>query len=204
MGATCAVYSRYIHPSKIVSEKYPNRAHAHILHDLVAIRKEKKVVNRVERDVIIFRHDNFPAVELHTVLRWAKVVTEGPPDQFFVDRPPPVAEEENDGSVNVGEPIPDHVFHMHGQAEDIAHVRGLGFEVDDDNDPAPENMPGQTDGVEGTFEAPSAEKWEGICPRKMINVRNNEPALKGVTDETVGGLSYLDMFLIALPVTYLK
>ena len=35
--------------------------------------------------------------------------------------------------------IPAFVLHASGRAEDIANVRSTGFEVDDDNDPAPEN-----------------------------------------------------------------
>ena len=209
VGATCAVFSRYMHPAKTVSDKYPNRVHSHVMDNLLVIRKEKKVVNRVERDVVVFRHDDFPNVELHTVLRRAKVTNEGTPNQFFAEvpshRPPPGTEEEKDGTGEGGERIPAHVFHLHEQSEDIAYVRGLGFEVDDDNDPAPENIPRQQDtAVEGGFVAPTADAWGGICPRKMLNVPNNNPSLKGVTEETVGGITYLKMFLIALPVTYLK
>ena len=73
VGASCTVLSRYMHPAKTVSEKYPNRVHSHKMENLLVLRKEKKVVNRVERDVVVFRHDDFENVELHAVVRWAKV-----------------------------------------------------------------------------------------------------------------------------------
>ncbi len=38
------------------------------------------------------------------------------------------------------EPI-DFVFNARNRAEDIALVRAMGFEVDDDNGPAPQNIP---------------------------------------------------------------
>ena len=37
--------------------------------------------------------------------------------------------------------IPEFVLHASGWAEDIANVRSMGFQVDDNNDPAPENNP---------------------------------------------------------------
>ena len=41
--------------------------------------------------------------------------------------------------------IGDEIFFAQNRAEDIARVRAEGFEVDDDNDPAPENVPGLFD-----------------------------------------------------------
>ena len=41
----------------------------------------------------------------------------------------------------VNEPIADFIFNAQNRAEDIALVRAMGFEVDDDNEPAPENIP---------------------------------------------------------------
>ena len=40
-----------------------------------------------------------------------------------------------------GEDIADFVFNAQNRAEDIALVRNMGFKVDDDNEPAPENVP---------------------------------------------------------------
>ncbi len=38
--------------------------------------------------------------------------------------------------------ISDHIFFAQNRAEDIAHVGKEGFEVYDDNDTAPKNVPG--------------------------------------------------------------
>jgi hypothetical protein len=40
-----------------------------------------------------------------------------------------------------GEEIAGFVFHAQNRAEDIALVRDMGFAVDNDNEPAPENVP---------------------------------------------------------------
>lgn len=40
-----------------------------------------------------------------------------------------------------GKEIADFVFNLQNRAEDIALIRNMGFEADDDNDPALENVP---------------------------------------------------------------
>ncbi len=40
-----------------------------------------------------------------------------------------------------GEEIADFIFNAQNRAEDIALIRDMGFEVDDNNEPAPENVP---------------------------------------------------------------
>ena len=212
VGAVCTVFTRYMHPEKTITNKYPNRLHNDVMEGLLVIRKEKKVVNRVEKEVVVFRHDAFENVELHTVVRWAKVKEEGPAEQFFARVPalePAETSQEIISGENGGEQIPDHVYHLSGQAEDIAHVRGLGFEVDDDNDPAPENIPGasvanNTPSNEPDNVTATPENWEGVCPRKSMNLRNTGASLRGVSEETIGGMNYLTMFLLCLPVTFLK
>ena len=39
------------------------------------------------------------------------------------------------------EPIADFIFTALNWADDIALVRAMGFEIDDENKPAPENIP---------------------------------------------------------------
>ena len=54
-------------------------------------------------------------------------------------------------------------------------MRGLGFEVDDDNDPVPENIPNPGE------DTPNGEQswgWNGICYRKSQNISNVQPKLK--------------------------
>ena len=47
----------------------------------------------------------------------------------------------NKGIDERGEDIADFVFNAQNRAEDIALIPNMGFEVGDDNEPAPENVP---------------------------------------------------------------
>ena len=64
--------------------------------------------------------------------------------------------------------IGDEIFFAQNRAEDIARVRAEGFEVDDDNDPAPENVPRLFDVppaaavVDGGLFEGQSWGWDGI------------------------------------------
>ena len=67
--------------------------------------------------------------------------------------------------------MPDHVYHLSDQAEDINIVKGIDFQVNDNNELAPENAPASQQGDNNHIPS-KFENWEGVCPRKMLNLQN--------------------------------
>ena len=63
--------------------KYPNATQQERLGGLIAIRREKKQVNRVQKWCIIFQHDDFSDRELHCSECYAVIETEGREVDFF-------------------------------------------------------------------------------------------------------------------------
>ena len=59
VGAKCSCYTKYLHPAKVVSERYVNQLVNNVAKNLLCIRKEKKIVNRVKSMCVVFRHDDF-------------------------------------------------------------------------------------------------------------------------------------------------
>ena len=110
----------------------------------------------------------------------------------------PVAEVVDD-SVEIGEDI----FQSGNRAEDITNARGQGFEVDDDNDPAPEDVPDASDAApaahDNLYEGQSWG-WDGIDRRVVVGRNYNEPSFpNGWTPQ---GKSFLDLFLYFFPMTW--
>ena len=144
IGAKCSVKTEYMHPAKIVSDKYPNRTAQSVMDGYCPDRDNKKV-NRREQPCVIFRHGNFEGVELHCVTRWAKVVEQGAAEHFFKIQDAPRATANAGASNKPDAPeqveIGKDIFCASDDAEDIALVRGQGLNVDDDNEAAPENVP---------------------------------------------------------------
>ena len=208
IGAVCRTFMKFIHPSKLIRDKFPNRIDQDKLGEMIAIRQEVKRVNHKDQMCIIMRHDFWPNQELHCVKRWVKVMEEGAAADFF-DAPPTVTpEDEAVPTPNItedeGEPIPEQVFNLTGSsAEDIMHVRRLGLGVDDDNEPAPENIP--TNGP--TEDTAQVWGWNGINERKKANVMNVSPQLLHGLPELSSELpssTLVHLFLTFFPRAYLE
>ena len=181
--------------------KCPNYGHKTKLNELLCIREDKKTINKEEKRVIIFRHNDFENIELYCAERFALVDKEGPESAFFHHGSSNNEENHliNNEKMDEGEKIPNSVFHATGSVDDVNYVESLGFLVDDDNAPAPEDIPTTNEG--GSYDGYEAATWNrnGICPRKRDNVHNVAPSIKGMSKISIlNGVSILTMFLTFL------
>ena len=111
----------------------------------MVVRQDLKKVSRCDQLCIIVHHDEFKTadstiVELHGVKRYWKVVEEGDSDLFFDD---PVAEEEREEepvSVALPDVIDQAINRQSTKNNTIEALCGV-VDIDDDNEPAPENVP---------------------------------------------------------------
>jgi hypothetical protein len=87
----------------------------------------------------------------------------------------------------------------------MAELRRQGIAIDDDNDPAPENIPV---GGEEPQHVVDNLNWKGeegiICPRKAANLPNSFAGFTHYSRDAVQRMSKLDLFMILFPVKYLK
>jgi len=128
-----------LRPSRTVAEALPNAAANQRVEDLVATRHA--VITRSGRTygTIYFTSPSFPGVEISAARRFVIVMAPGHVDATWTHFSPAVhapIEPNLPPIVAATQTIGDEIF------EDIARVRAEGYEVDDDNDPAPENVPG--------------------------------------------------------------
>jgi hypothetical protein len=134
-----------LRPSRTVAKTIPNAAANQHLENLVATRHA--VITRLGKtyDTIYFMSPSFPGVEISAARRYVIVMVPGHANAMWphfapavrasiVPNLPPIAATQTI--------IGDEIFFVQNCAEDIVCVRADGFEVDDDNDPAPENVPG--------------------------------------------------------------
>jgi len=197
IGANCSVLKRFLHSRPIVDAKYPNATQSERLEPLLAIRREKKTVNHKEQWCIIFRHDDFENIELYAAERYCKVVEEGPFESLFVQGEN-VAEAGPGGlTVEEGAPPTATPFLSLNGRDDIARFRAMNFDVDDDNEPAPENIPTANGPPPGE---PSGmyKEWgggSGIDHRRAAGHRFERAKIIGAN----GNDSRISLFLLFLP-----
>ena len=145
-GARCSVLLKLLCPSREVAERFPNATDQQRLDDLIATRLGRADRRGNNFEAVFFTSATFPGLELSCARGKYIMREEGHTHWDVPTRAPrgggrcggaaaqepaaaPIVEEQVE--------IPDEIFRAGNRAEDIALVRGQGFEVDDDNDPAP-------------------------------------------------------------------
>ena len=83
----------------------------------------------------------------------------------------------------------------------MVELRRQGIAIDDDNNPAPENVPRQGETTTGT----GYSRREGIiCPRKAGNLQNYFASFRHYSYDAILRLSLIQLFLVIFPEDYLE
>ena len=94
---------------------------------------------------------------------------------------------------------------MNLTSEDMADLRHQGIAVNDDNDPAPKNIPDTKNIPLPQLEEENLWRSEGIiCPSQSKQLHNKYAAFKNYSREELMKMTELELFLILFPVEYLK
>ena len=122
---------------------------------------------------VYFRHHQFEYELLYCLKRWANtkkaLVKEGDPSQPMdllvgevetASGSDPAPEVETEEDEDHRRPIPVEAFALTGTSEDITRMLGIGLDVDDDNGPAPENIP--TPGTQDESTPELFWGWNGV------------------------------------------
>jgi hypothetical protein len=161
--AHCSVLLKFLCPSKVIAETILNPVRDQRLDDLIAISREVTTRGGKTFVSIFYQSDTIPG-RLHSAERWATVLKQGTgeiwggePEATTADAP--VAPNE------ANEPIADFIFNAQNRAEDIA------LEVNDNNEPAPENIPAPDAplfSLGGGLHEGQEWGWDGIDQRATL------------------------------------
>jgi len=162
-------------------------------------------VDKIYQDVYVFHSEEYPSVLLYCVKRWVKVTKEGPVEYLFLtaatkDQALPAAVEA------VQAPLPKLPRgNTEGfLAEEIAAMRAAGIAVDDDNDPAPENIPTTT--KPGELQVDYNEwGFNGVCYCRSKGCSRAMPSINTdfATREQQRTMNRGAWFLLAFPIDWL-
>ena len=226
---------------RFVGPTTPIRAHAKYQNtynkaDLLGGRIYERLMRRIKpRGRILlayrFRHDDFGDTDLFVAVANCTVVQEGPPISFF-DQPaeadeepnePPSAEAELRASSRNAVQLPfgsdQGVLARGATRDDISALRAQNISVDDDNDPAPENVPDSAPGGSAggrsrsanSAAAPARPKigdvWNwcapNVCPRRAQGVTDAGARFSNHSWDTISNMTPLQVFFLCYPQKYL-
>ena len=201
VGAVVSALIRFIHPSEHIRRIFPNPVAGQRLSDCQTIRQEMKKVSRKDQLVLVVHHDDFKTedgdfIDLYAVKRYWKVHKGGDEDLRF-----DVAST-NDGGAQGEEmlPLPAAVDdYINGERVNVVEALQDVVEIDDDNEPAPENVPRNNDNNTGVF-----GEWghTGFCHRRIQNMPNSPAKIIFNIDPTTDDI-YLQLFEGLFPANFL-
>jgi hypothetical protein len=190
----------------MVADKFPNLAHGWHLPDLICLREEEKITTRKLQTCFVYRHQDFEEKELHAIQQWSKVKSEGSDTQLFGPTANLVEGEvtETEDEPEIRLEIPTFVRNAGNRAEDIAEVCVLGFVVDNNNEPAPENIPAPDNNNLEATDAGLQWGWGGINHRKQANGQATRARINCLSGIALQGAMLLTMLLLFLPRKFME
>ena len=79
VGAVASVMSKFVHPSRSICHKYPNRPNNHKLEGVILVKVGKKVVRRGAYAILVFAftYFDYPDEQFYAARRYIHVTQEG-------------------------------------------------------------------------------------------------------------------------------
>jgi Transposase IS4 len=199
IGAIVECFARFLHPSDQIRRRFVNMKSSLRLKNLVVVGKEVKKVNKKMVDCIVVHSeevkDNDNYICLHAAIKHFTVTTEGPAEEIFgeeaIAEPINVVPEEE---TNILPSEVAAILQRNNFDEHDMTVLENNIQIDDDNAPAPENIPDDNEQPnECTY-----NEWghDGICFRRLTGSVNNQPKIN-IPSSMVPSL--LDLFELLFP-----
>ena len=95
-------------------------------------------------------------------------------------RPLDITDGDNTPGKKQWQEIPQEVQHAGNVREDIALVQAMRFMVDDDNNPAPENIPENGGKAHNNTNNNQTLRWKGADQRAIFGAENSKPKFPGL------------------------
>ena len=168
VGAKASILLSALHPQAIVDVKHPkgSRKNNERLLNCVMMEQVERKIKGVTKPCVLVKHEEYGNDLLYCAEQYAVCTSEGPEDDYFPEQAPkpadlPIWNRDDDDNNDEDETNDDIIHNSQNNAEDIAQVRDAGFLVDNDNDPAPENIPALDTGEEAQKEnvLPLDQEW---------------------------------------------
>ena len=221
VGASCTVKLRFLHPKNQVKDKISNQSSSQQLTGLIVQSKAEKVICKVKKDYFVFQHEDFGGQLVWALQRYVQIDIQGPEQPLFEEETQEPSTAPGEGTNQQNEPaeethptnadaalntIPNNAEDLHLliqemldwggnnlDNDDIISVMVAAPMIDDDNQPAPENLPSTEDSAGATDDIMGLWTHSGICNRKATIQRNAKPELTFWT-LSLSNLSNLNLF----------
>jgi len=202
VGAIGSAATRMFHPGATIREHYPGDLRGRINGVVVTGEGMRLVRHTMKMCYLVSIPGMVDGGEFYIIKRNLKI--NAPPEVPFeserrqrAPRPNPAAMPDGYDRVGLRDVIPN-VF---GGPEEFEQLRAEGIEVDDDNEPLPEDAvpaPPDPEGTQYTYEQPT------FCPRRVNRIPNDEGRWRDARWDQVAGMSEFDLFRMCMPEQFIR
>ena len=201
IGAVGGAASRMFHPGATIRQHFPGDLR-HRIEGAVVTGEGMRPVRHKMKLCYLVSIPGIPDREFYIIKRNFKinVAPEVPFDSERRQRAPArpaVVGREDDDRVGLRDVIPN-VF---GGAEELEALRAEGIEVDDDNEPLPEDAVPAPPDPEGTlynYEQPT------FCPRRVNRIPNDEGRWRDARWDELAAKSEFHLFRMCMPEQFIR
>ena len=196
IGAVGSAKARFFHPSDKIRAKWPNDNKRQLVNVLV-IGEGQRIVNRKNQWCYIVRIPEIDDGSEFHIVKFNFTVNVAPEVPFpgEINRGPRSRRQQRPAAAVAREVDPlraatsDVFANVGNLGDDLEDLRRQGIEVDDDNEPAPEN-------AEPAVERPNNGRFEKpmMCPRRMANVNNAKGKFNSHRWDDIAEMNELDLF----------
>ena len=190
---------------KHVKDKMPNQTSSPQLTGLIVQSKVEKIICKVNKDCIVFRHEDFGRQLIWALQCYVQVDNQNPEQSFFEEETQEAPTAPGEGTNQQNEPsqgttptnvedvsntIPNNAEELPLLIQDMLDWGGNNLDndniigamaaalmIDDDNEPAPENLPSTEDSPGTTNNIMGLWTHSGICKWKATIQCNAKPEL---------------------------
>ena len=87
VGASCTIKLRFLHPKYHVKDKIPNQTASQQLTGLIVQSKAEKVIYKVNKECIVFQHEDFGGQLIWALQHYVQVNIQGQRSLFLKKKP---------------------------------------------------------------------------------------------------------------------
>ncbi len=215
IGAQGSCIARFLHPSAVIREKLPNDLKTRIQGFTIVGRGEKLIRKKARKCYLVTKSEQFPETTFHVAESNFKVEAPAPNGAVFDEEGTEVIEQPSTEEARVRTEEAQGVLTVADfrtgaslSSENVALIRNQDVQVDDDNEPVPENIPTETGGSStGQIDRsiyPDGWGHDGICPRQAGGHPRRGPSFKNVGPEALQTMSHASLFYLLMPCDYIK
>ena len=204
-GGTVSCLIKFLHPSQLIRNTFLNPTSGQRLEGCITVHQEVKRINRKDQLSIVIHHDDFKEAdeetfqELYAVKKHFTIQAEGDPN-FFFDLPVAADVQEEPQELLLPPVVDDELMgENHGGQQNLISALTGVLDIDDNNEPVPENVPG--DPVPSVL----STVWGhyGFCYRKSNNLADTKARLVNNVDTTRDDVN-LHLFEWLFPRKYIE